>query len=160
MAVAISTKSKELLDFCVDHIKSHYTKELFDFYNKDRAGNSDTRVTEDQEDIRFSYWELDSRAASITDVPVEDIYEVRNYFPNAFCLGFKSLNLPKFFDRSYADLPKEFLTPFKEKTTALAVEINNCMKEIKALKETLMDPKMTLTSIKKDYPELYNLIKS
>lgn len=161
MAAAVGAKNKELVDFCVDFIKSYYTQELFDFYKEDKAkGGSGPRVTNDQGDLTFGYWDLDTKSSGITDVVVKDMSGARRYFPSALSLKLSAFGLPEFFDGPYSELPKEFLIPFKEKVTALAIQINNCMEEINALNDTLMDPGMTITSIKKEYPELYQLIKS
>ena len=160
MVAAVDDKNKKIVDFCVDYIKANYTQDLINFYNEDKTKLREDRLTLDQEDVSFGYWELESSKSEITSVPIEDRYEANKYFSGAFTLSLKSFGLPRFFSGSaWTDLPEDFLKPFKEKVTGLVVQVNACMKEISALEKTLMDPTMTLTSVKKDYPELYNLIK-
>ena len=154
---------QDLANYCNDYIKSYYPERVFAALAKDTTG-----IIIKQREIDFWYRDISKIPgldSSIVSIATEFFYDIRK-IPVAL-----SLPLPFFFtaedivfdgeeNKAFREKFPEFTKIFKEKFANLILFAYECSKKLRAIRSVLSEKEATLTSIKENYIELYNLIKS
>lgn len=161
--VEFNKLKNDLVTYCVDYIKSHVPQEILDLAS---AGN---KVIVYQSDVNIYRWD----AKGIIKGLAETEYSTASEYFGIDTLEFKKYSLPHFF--SVSDLSKlrdkekseefvknysDFVETFKEKYLALIKYAAEAGRKANRIKVVLSNSTATLTLIKENYRELYNLIKS
>ena len=153
---------QELATYCINYIKSYYPENIFTLLAK----GSKSMIP--QRDIDFWYRDvsvLPGLDSSIISTASEFFYSKIRKIPMS------SHKLPLFFTaediicgteecKNFREKFPEFTKTFIEKYTALVLFAYDCAKRLRMLRTVLANQEATLTSIKENYIELYNLIKS
>ena len=159
----VNRLKQDLANYCNNYIKSYYPERVFTALAKDTKG-----IIIKQREIDFWYRDLSKIPgldSSIVSIATEFFYDIRK-IPVA-----SSQLLPFFFDaedivydgeknRKFREEFPEFTKTFMEKFANLILFAYECSKKLRALRSVLSKKEATLTSIKENYIELYNLIKS
>lgn len=154
---------QEVTDCCKDYINSVFPKEVLE-----QAKNSSS-VLRLQDDLNVYYY----YTLPFKEITTDMVRLAADFFPKTDTIPLRSLDLPLLFssydlfssrnDASGAEFRKrhpEFIKNFGEKYTKMIKRAYEYSKKLVALRTVLMSKEATLTRIKENYPELYNLIKS
>lgn len=161
---SVNKLKQDLANYCIDYIRSYYPEKVFTAL----AGDS-LNVMIKQGDVDFWYRDISKIPRlnrSISFLVSEFFYDIRK-----IPILSSGYTLPYFFDDTdilfdseknveFRKMFPEFVKNFMEKFADLMLFAYECSKKLKALKDTLSEKEATLTSIKLNYPELYNLIKA
>lgn len=159
----INNLMQDLVNCCVDYINGYFPKDVIE---KAKLGPSNVLRLQRDLDIYYCYdlskFKKLNRAA---------FNEAAEYFPTIRNIPLGAQNLPLFVDSSTifssgedhdkfaAEFP-EFIKMFKDKYSEMVLRAQKYSQKLKALSKVLSSKEATLTLIKENYPELYNLIKS
>ena len=155
----------DLIKYCVDYIKSEIPQEI-----QDLATSGKTKSVIYQEDLYLYYYYAHKILETGSNISK---YRSADKYFNLCAFDLKKYSLPRFFDleditgagdteegKAFRKKYKEFVKTFKEKYLALVDYAYEKTKKLEALENVLSNEKATLTTIKANYIELYNLIKS
>lgn len=155
----------DLVNYCVDYIKSTVPQEI-----QDLAASGKTKSVIYQEDLYLYYYYSQKLLGTGSNISK---YRAADKYFNLCVFEFKKYSLPRFFDleditgagdteegKAFRKEYKEFVKTFKEKYLTLVDYAYEKTKKLEALEKVLLNEKATLTTIKANYIELYNLIKS
>lgn len=153
-------RKADLIKYCVDYIKNTIPQEI-----QDLAASKTPSVLY-QQDLNFYYWNV-QKMPGVTTVKfnlADKYFDIRDF-------GFKKYSLPRFFEaedltrdndnnKEFRKTYKEFTKTFIQKYLDLIDYAYEVAQKVQALESVLLNEKATLTTIKANYKELYNLIKS
>jgi hypothetical protein len=161
--VEIDKLLQEVTDCCESYINSIFPKEVLEQAKKSSS------VLRLQDDINIYYY----YTPPFKGITTEMIRLAGDFFPKTTTIPLQSLSLPLLFssydlfssrnDSCGVEFRKrhpEFIKNFGEKYSKMIECACKYSKKLVALRTVLSSKEATLTRIKENYPELYNLIKS